>query len=346
MGAVLSVFSIFAVAPASAASQTGTGWVAAWLAAAKAAAAKSAAPKSAPVHAAVNPSNGLLKLTGTFNYSYPFMNGAFVTLAQGTTAYSANITVNGVSRRYLVVRPDPAPLLAPLLILLHPLGTTPEDMADLTEVSNFVATQGFWAVLPAGKKGQWDDNPVANGSDDVQFISQVIDTLIAQGVNGQRVYAAGYSDGGFMAERLACELSDKIAAFGVDAATLITGQDSYCKPAVQRPKLYILGASDPLVPYGGGLFFMNSAEQTMSFWKQQQGCGGTVAETLPKVVNDGTTVQLTDYTGCTAGQALRLYTIENGGHAWPGGLTQMVGKTSQNLNATGIIWAFASGYTR
>ena len=73
-------------------------------------------------------------------------------------------------------------------------------------------------------------------------------------------------------------------------------------------------------------------------------CGGTVATTLPTRVNDGTTVQLTDYTGCTAGSDLRLYTVYNGGHAWPNGLTQTVGKTTQNLDATGIIWSFASAY--
>ena len=69
-----------------------------------------------------------------------------------------------------------------------------------------------------------------------------------------------------------------------------------------------------------------------------------IPTTLPTLVNDGTTVQLTDYTGCTAGNDLRLYTVDNGGHAWPNGLTQSVGKTTQNLDATGIIWSFASAY--
>jgi len=325
--AVLSVCAVFAAAPA------------------EVSASSSVAVKSSAITAAVNPVNGLLKASGAFNYSYPFINGNFVALAHGTTAYSATINVSGVNRRYLVVRPDPAPALAPVMLLLHPLFTPPEQMANLTEVSNFVATQGFWAVLPAGKNGQWDDNPVLNSNDDVKFISALIDSLIAQGVDGSRVYAAGYSDGGFMTERLACELSDKIAAFGVDAAAMITGPENYCKPAVHRPLLYIMGTSDPLVSYYGNIVFY-SAVRSVEFWAHQQGCGGTVAETLPNVSNDGTSVQLTSYTGCTAGHALRLYTVENGGHAWPGGLTQWVGKTSQNLNATGIFWAFASGYSR
>jgi polyhydroxybutyrate depolymerase len=218
-------------------------------------------------------------------------------------------------------------------------------MANLSKVTNFVATQGFWVALPTALNGQWHNDPASTPADDVAFISALIDALVAQGADATRVYAAGYSSGGFMSERLACELSNKIAAFGIDAATVLASAPAYCKPAVQRPKLYMLGTADPVVPYNG-VYGYDSAAASMAFWVGQQHCGGTVASMLPTLVNDGTTVQLTDYSGCTAGHDLRLYTIYNGGHAWPNGLTQSAGKTTQNLDATGIIWSFVSAYRR
>ena len=309
-------------------------------------AAAQAATRSAAVTGTINPVNGMLSTSGSFSYTYPQLNGAYIAVAAGTTAYSATLSVNGVSRSYIVMRPVAASTAAPLLILLHPLNTTTVQMANLTKVTNFVATQGFWVVLPAAINGQWQDDPSRTGSDDTNFISALIDSLVSQGADATRVYAAGYSDGGFMSERLACELSTKIAAFGIDAGAVIANSPTYCKPAVQRPKLYILGTADNVVPYNGGMVGVDSAAASMAFWVGLQHCGGTVASTLPTLVSDGTTVQLTDYTGCTAGNDLRLYTVDNGGHAWPNGLTQSVGKTTQNLDATGIIWSFASAYHR
>ena len=304
-----------------------------------------ASAAQAAVTGTVNPVNGELTLSGSLGYSYPSLNGTYVAAATGTTVYAASLTVGGQTRSYDVMRPNPARSGAPVLILLTALNTSPETMANLTEVTNFVATQGFWAVLPAPNNGQWHDDASYQPDDDVNFVSAVIDALVAQGVDATRIYAAGYSDGGFMTDRLACELSNKIAAFGIDAATLIKTAPTYCKPAVQRPKLVIMGTADNVVSYDGGTY-TDSAAAAMSYWNGEQHCGGMVASTLPTIASDGTSVQLDNYTGCTAGQALKLYTVANGGHAWPGGLTQSVGKTSENLNATGLIWSFAAAFHR
>lgn len=288
--------------------------------------------------------NGMLTISGNFTYTFPTVDGSAIILANGTTAYSATLTVGGTARTYVVMRPVAAPATPPaLMILLHPLGSNPVQMANLSFITNYVATQGFWVVLPQGVNGQWQDDPALDPDTDVQFISQLIDTLVAQGVDSTRVYAAGYSDGGFMSERLACEIPNQIAAFGIDAGVVISTSPTYCKPSVQRPKLYILGTADSIVPYNGGSIGLDSAAASISFWNGLQQCGTVANSTLPTLVNDGTTVQLADYT-CAAGNELRLYTVEDGGHAWPDGLTQLVGKTTQNLNASGIIWSFASQY--
>jgi polyhydroxybutyrate depolymerase len=310
---------------------------------ASAVAATKAATKAAAVTGSIDPVSGILTLSGTLKYTYPKINGTVVSTPVGATTYTATIMSGGVARSYDVMRPDPAPASAPALLLLHPNGTSAEAMTNLTIVAPFVATQGFWAVMPSAQNGKWNDDPSNSSDDDVQFISALISLLTTQGVDASRVYASGYSNGGFMSERLACELPNQIAAFGIDAATLRSGLAQACTPTVQRPKLYILGTNDPIVPYDG-VANLYSALNTMAFWVAKQGCGGMVASSIPNIANDNTTVQLNNYTGCTAGQALKLYTVNGGGHAWPGGLTQEVGTTSQDINATGLIWSFSSAF--
>lgn len=300
----------------------------------------------AAVTGVVDPVSGFQTLSGTLKRTWTLVNGSYVQTTSGTTAVAATLNVGGVSRRYIVVRPNPAPANAPVLLLLHASGVTPETMANLTEVSDYVETQGFWAVLPAAIGGSWKDDPSNSGNDDTRFISALIDTLVSQGVDATRIYAGGYSSGGFMAERLACELSDKVAAFGINAATLRTGLANVCAPLKPRAKAYFLGTADPIVPYDG-YFNMKSALSTMSYWNAKQGCAGTLASTVPNRAADGTTVQLTRYTGCNGGTLEnRLYTVTGGGHAWPGGLTGNLYVTSQDIKATGLIWSFVSGYRR
>lgn len=306
---------------------------------------------AAPVTGVIDAVSGFLTPSATIAHSYVASGGSYVRVAAGQAAYSATLTVNGVSRRYLVIRPNPAPASAPMLLMLHPSNTLPELMANLAYADDYALTQGYWAVLPQALGGVWKDDPTTSGADDVQFIAALIDTLARQGVDPTRVYATGYSSGGFMAERLACQLADRIAAFTIDAAELKGGLAGQCAPAVQRPKLYFLGTADNTVPYAGiasgsaaGLW---SASATMSWWAGRQKCGGVLATLLPNRAadNNATSVQLTQYTGCASG-ALALYTITGGEHAWPGGITQSAGVTTQDIMATGLTWKFVAPYRR
>jgi len=237
---------------------------------------------------------------------------------------------------------------APVLLMLHPNSTTPEATASLTEVADYVATQGFWAVLPAAVDGVWKDDPTKTGADDVNFVAALISQLVGQGADAARIYASGYSNGGFMTTRLACTLSDRIAAFGIVAATTRDGLIKTCGTPVSRPKAWFLGTADTIVPYAGA-WDMRSADATLAWWNGQQGCAGVLASTVPnRVTTDGTTVQQTRYTGCVRGVENQRYTITGGGHTWPGGVMQPTayGAVTLDVKATGLIWNFVRGYQR
>jgi polyhydroxybutyrate depolymerase len=51
------------------------------------------------------------------------------------------------------------------------------------------------------------------------------------------------------------------------------------------------------------------------------------------------------YTGCDRNAQVLLYTIDGGGHTWPGGWPiPAVGKTSKDIDATEELWAFLQQY--
>jgi len=51
------------------------------------------------------------------------------------------------------------------------------------------------------------------------------------------------------------------------------------------------------------------------------------------------------YTNCADDAAVVLYTIQGGGHTWPGGTPLpkwFVGRTTRSIDATGLMWSFFS----
>ncbi len=278
----------------------------------------------------------------------------YLAATAGTTSFSASLTYQGVKRTYTVVRPEPATQNAPALILMHAHGINAQTMANLSRAGRLAQDYGVWVFLPQGENNTWNENPSSGSKvDDVGFISALIDVAVGSyGIDGSRVYAAGYSAGGFMAERLACQLSSKIAGFVAVAATL---RDSLataaeCAPTHAMPVAFIDGTSDVVVPYKGEPTVQSAAAAT-AFWAVKNGCPATQVQTtvLPQQVKDGTTVALTRFTQCPADAAVSLYTVNGGGHTWPGSpdgaYTAFLGRTSQNLDATIALWQFLTPYS-
>ena len=108
------------------------------------------------------------------------------------------------------------------------------------------------------------------------------------------------------------------------------------------------GTADPLMPYNGGGVARRrgrvlSAERSIEFWSKVAGCtAAPVTADEPDRESDGTRVRLTVFGGCRENRAVELYTIEGGGHTWPGGpaAARRVGRVSREIDATETIWGF------
>lgn len=260
---------------------------------------------------------------------------------------------SGRSRRVLYLRPvAEATGLAPVMVVLHYGGGSPEAMANLTRIGELVRDTGVWAILPESGGRAWNHDPRRDRDrkdDDVELITRVIDNAVGSlPVDVRRVYMTGFSSGGFMAQRYACERPERIAALAYVSATLLDSLAARCRLNAALPTLGMHGTADSRVSYDDRVG-LASAPDTARFYARRNGCLGAPRRTrLPDIANDGTTVELDSWDSCSSAQPVRFYTINRGGHTWPGNDLQvgLRGRVSQDIDATRVIWNFARDQMR
>lgn len=237
----------------------------------------------------------------------------------------------------------------PIVINLHGLASDGRDQAQVAKMLASSDAHGFIAVHPNGTGAPrgWNGgdccNPAsASDVDDTAFVGALIDELEAKlCADPDRVFAIGLSNGGFLAHRLACELSDRIAAVGAVAGVL--GIDS-CTPSRPVPVFHVHGTSDLVIPFGGGgVNHSRSVAATIDGWIARNQC--TASPTTFHDRGDATCVR---HGGCASGAEVVLCTIQGGGHQWPGGESIGIfnGSLSEDLDATEAAWSFFQAHPR
>ena len=290
----------------------------------------------------------ILLLCGLF-----LLTASAVTLA---ASVSETLKSGGDLRNYWLVRPEGIEKTkpAPLLMVLHGSAGSGEDMMTVTRrgFERLADKEKFVVVYPDALERRWNDQ--GGTVDDVGFLLAIVDKLVADGlVDKNRIYVAGISNGGMMAQRLACEQADRIAGIATVAGGLPEPLQATCKPARALPVLVIQGTEDPIVPWSGGAVAgfedfgkVLSARETAKFWAANNRCGdgGVIAAEPDRDPKDGTRVKMEVFASCPAGAAVKLAAVEGGGHTWPGGYQYLperfIGRTSQDVDANMLIWDF------
>lgn len=262
----------------------------------------------------------------------------------------------------------------PLVIALHGRGGNGESMILITRkgFNKLSDRDGFIVVYPDGIQMNWNDGRMdekANDRahreniDDVGFISALIDSMINDyNTDPKRVYVTGISNGAIMSYRLACELSHKITAIAPVDGNMPELLISVCSPSRYMSVLAINNTYDPLVPYNGGEIYGSirkvnlgkvlSVNESIQFWVNRDRCSMTPVMTVEpdRDPKDGTKVTKKQYFNGMEGTEVILYSVEGGGHTWPGGFQYMpewiIGKTSRDIDANEIIWSFFKNHSR
>lgn len=296
-----------------------------------------------------------------------FAFSRFVSVSQ--TNITDSIVHQNFQRKFMVHLPPDfsSDTQRPLVISLHGGSgnmVNAQGFSQLNPVSDahdfVVAWPQGYGIAPPGFSWADGRNTSADqaGIDDVGFIDKLLDTLIARySIDTNRVYLCGFSNGGFMTQRIACELPGRYAAMAALGASMDTLLFQTCAPIKPVPMAIFNGTADPAMPYTGGPMqnpFVTPVvpvDSTVHFWVDHNHCQ-TANAVLPlpdTFTTDNSTAELYTFTDCDCAAEVRFFKLINGGHTWPGVFVpaqeEVLGNTNRDIHASTELWNFFSQHT-
>ena len=220
------------------------------------------------------------------------------------------------------------------------------DFRSIADTANFIIVHPQGLLNNSGET-HWNVGQLGTTSNDVDFISKLLDSLsLEYNIDSDRVYSTGMSNGAYMSYRLACELSDKIAAIAPVAGSYITYMLNSCNPSHATPVLHIHGVADSMSFYYGrpGI---ESIPSILSYWVNYNECNSQ--STLTQIANinliDSSVVEHYIWKNGVNGVEVEHLKIIDGGHTWPGSnYPNSNGVTNYDINASVEIWNFFNRY--
>jgi polyhydroxybutyrate depolymerase len=274
----------------------------------------------------------------------------------------AHTPFKGEDRKYLVHLPPQydGRTATPLVVCLHGGGGDIGFAKRMFGMSQKADKENFIVAYPNGtgrmknhilmwNAGECCGYAEAHRIDDVKFIREFVQQLEGDyNIDKRRVYLVGFSLGGMMSYRAACELSDQFSAVAVVSGSM-NGHEKEPKNPV--PMLIIHGLADKHVPVEGGPgklakwgfnVHAKPLEYSINYWVTHNGCQPT-----PKVEKQGI-VERRTYPGGRDGSEVTVYTIDGYRHSWPGGRRAwpLADPPCPVMSATDACWDFFSRHER
>jgi polyhydroxybutyrate depolymerase len=294
----------------------------------------------------------------------------------GPGGHTLTLTVDGLARTYIVHVPASynSKTQSSLVVMLHGGGGTAKAAMWETGWTEKADRAGFLAVFPnamsrdpsqrssfAKNPQLWNDGsdrfyPGQKAPDDVGFISAMLNDLSVRfNVDKRRIFFTGFSNGASMSFRVGAELSNRIAGIAPVAGAC------WLEPLILElpvPMLYITGKADPLNLIEGGVPKLASGasdkvrakpkppvRESILKWAKALDCPVT-----PSNVSEANGVRTETYGPGRNGAKVVYITVDGLGHTWAGGRSllpeSMVGRTSDKIKATDIIWDFFQRHAR
>jgi poly(3-hydroxybutyrate) depolymerase len=137
----------------------------------------------------------------------------------------------------------------PAMIILYGIKDTTEHFESVARFKKYADRDGNLIAYPEGVRQSFNaglccGDASAYKVDDVSFLSNVVSDLKARGAS--RISVVGFSNGGMMAYRLACERPDLVDTVGVMSGTL---EIPHCNGPIKA--LHVHGLKDTAVPFKG-----------------------------------------------------------------------------------------------
>jgi poly(3-hydroxybutyrate) depolymerase/6-phosphogluconolactonase (cycloisomerase 2 family) len=279
------------------------------------------------------------------------LNGCADPLTPGD--HRRTLDLGGNSRIYDVHIPPgyDGSTAVPLVLDFHGLTANPTRFAGLSGWRSLADSEDFIVAYPLGLFGRaeapeiltsggpsFNGGPLCCGTarlrriDDVGFARAIVQGVAAEAnVDRTRVYATGFSNGGYMSFRLGCEAADLFAGIAPLAGFIGLFPMTQCQPSRPIPVIEFAGLHDPGNPYPG------PSTDAFAYWRDVARCGSGPPDDR---VDVGTSYCET-YRNCSAGVQVELCSIEasqvspNPGHAL---------YLNPDLDVTRTAWEFLSRF--
>ena len=249
---------------------------------------------------------------------------------------------DGMNREYILYVPNSydGTSSIPLLLNFHGFGGSASQFMQEADMRSLAEADTFILVYPQGScldgSSHWNPCPTGGDNkstaDDVGFVESMIGEISSQyTIDMERIYAAGYSNGGMMAYGLANYKSDLIAAVASVSGTMLncTGPTSHPMPVV-----HLHGTSDGVVSYNGSNDW-NSVQSTLDYWIN---FNNTVSTPIVNIdTTGGMTIEHYVYDQGDNSVSVEHYKYIGGDHVW-------FNEPYQGQNASNLVWSFMSKY--
>jgi len=239
--------------------------------------------------------------------------------------YDLQISVGGRPRSYRVHVPQrySGQSQVALVLDVHGHAQTNDQQMRLSGQREWSDRLGFVVAWPQGIANSWNGQGCCTVAydlriDDVGFLRALIGELKARtNVDPTKVYVTGWSNGGGLTQRMACEAADIVTAVA-PVAHPVNSQD--CRPSRPVSVLHFHGTADEVIPYDGGATVLprevlgvplgwQGARQSIAAWKGIGGCTSALSATqLAGASRDET------YRACANGTSVGLVTVADGKH--------------------------------
>lgn len=240
-------------------------------------------------------------------------------------------TCDGVERYCLLEFPEQTEG-APLVLMLHGHGESPERMREVSQFEVKANEQGYGVVYVCGSINEgdpvmslgWNSGIFPEGNRDVELLVSLAQYLQeTYSFDVTRTYAVGFSNGAFMTHRLAMDASDTFSAVVSVAGKMpnVVWETRGEKNDVSV--LQITGEKDDVVAKhrdGSAKYSIDPAiEDVMEYWATSNGLK------LTETVEKGERGELTKYDG--KDKKVWHLLIRDARHSW---YTQQINKVDTN----------------
>jgi polyhydroxybutyrate depolymerase len=252
------------------------------------------------------------------------------------------IEVQGETREYLIHIPNSYDTAksVPIMLNFHDFGGSVSEFINDADMRSLAESDTFILIYPQGSNlngfSHWNACPIGgdnkSDADDFGFVEYIIDEISSQyNIDMERIYAAGYSNGGMMAYGLANYKSDLIAAVASVSGAMLDCIGNTIHP---MPVIHLHGTYDSVIPYNGGNGW-SSAQSTLDHWID---FNNTTTNPIVSTENSGgMTIEHYVYDQGDNSVSVEHYKYIGGDHVW-------VNATFQGQNTSELVWNFVSQF--